>query len=317
MKALLLGANGLLGRDLLGALQQHGGVEVTAATRDGTLADGSLAERIELTAEAQVDDLLDRIRPGLIVNAAGYTAVDRAEIEESLAMRLNRDVPAQLGRWAAANNALVVHYSTDYVFDGLQQSPYAPGDATSPLGAYGRSKLAGEQALQVSGAAHLILRTAWLYGPHGKNFPLTMLSLAQERAALRVVNDQHGTPTSTRRVAVSTVAAIDLWMATAADRRSALQGVHHLVASGATTWHGFATAVIECASSAGLLAVRPSIEAVGSEAYSTRAIRPGHAVLDNSSFTKVFRTELPPWRDDVEAFILQLAASTIHTPRPG
>lgn len=312
MKALLLGANGMLGRDLLDALQRSPDITLTAATRTGTLAAGGVAERVDLDVDHALARLLDRIRPELIINAAAYTAVDRAEGEESQAMRINRDVPARLGCWAAAHRALVVHYSTDYVFDGAQVCPYTPLSVPHPLGAYGRSKLAGEQALQHSGAAHLIFRTAWLYGRHGRNFPATMLKLAAERETLRVVDDQYGTPTSTRRVASSTLAGIDHWLAAPPEQRMALQGIHHLVADGSTTWHGFATAVIEYATATGLLTHRPLIEAVDTAAFPTVAQRPRHGVLDNRDFRRAFGVELPPWQQDVETFVGELSAGAVR-----
>ncbi|HET6430829.1 dTDP-4-dehydrorhamnose reductase [Dyella sp.] len=314
MKTLLLGANGLLGRDLHEALARHPALELTPATRDGRHGSGALAESVELTSEAALSALLDRVAPQLIVNAAAYTAVDQAELDEPLATRVNGDVPRQLGRWAAAHGALVVHYSTDYVFDGSQNAAYTPASPTAPLGVYGRSKLAGERALQASGAAHMIFRTAWLYGRHGPNFLFTMLRRAAERAPLRVVDDQHGTPTGTPRVAAGTCAALARWLAAEAGERQSMQGIHHLVASGATTWHGFATEIMAQASAAGLLDATPAIEAVDSAMFSARARRPRHAVLENRGFTETFGAVLPPWQEDLRDFVQGLESLTPDWP---
>jgi len=207
MKILLLGANGQLGRSFVedGGLAARG--ELLVATRDGTLWDGERAEAVDLAAPG-VDALLDRLRPDVIVNAAAYTAVDRAEQEEALALHVNGEAVGELGKWAAAHDALVLHYSTDYVFDGSAKLPYPVDAPTGPLGAYGRSKLAGEAALRASGADHLILRTAWVYAPHGHNFLRTMLRLGAEREELRVVADQYGAPTSTAVIVRASLARL-------------------------------------------------------------------------------------------------------------
>ncbi len=254
MRVLLLGANGQLGRTFL----DHGGLaargELTVATRDGALTHGGHGEIADLSVPESLPALLDRVQPEVIVNAAAYTAVDRAEQEEALATRVNGEAVGVLGRWAAAHGALVIHYSTDYVFDGRQSQPYAVDAPTGPLGAYGRSKLAGEQALRDSGADHLIFRTAWVYAAHGHNFLLTMLRLGAEREELRVVADQHGAPTDTGLIVDGTLAAFDRWLQSDSGQRRALVGTHHLVASGATSWHGFASAIFEQAATLGLIA---------------------------------------------------------------
>ena len=206
MKILLLGANGQVGFELQRALAPLG--ELVCATRSGTLSGGAVCARGDIADFDRLAALLDRVAPTLIVNAAAYTAVDRAEDEPDLARRINGEAVGGLGAWARRHAALVVHYSTDYVFDGQGRAPYAVDAPTAPLGAYGASKLAGEVALRASGAEHLILRTAWVYAARGANFLRTMLRLARERDRLTVVDDQRGAPTPARLIATATVAAL-------------------------------------------------------------------------------------------------------------
>jgi len=307
MTILLLGANGQLGRSLLA----HGGLaargRVVAASRDGTLPDGGQGEVGDLADPVNLAALLDRVQPQVIINAAAYTAVDRAEQEEALATRVNATAVGELGSWAVAHDALVVHYSTDYVFDGQSPTPYLPNHPPAPLGAYGRSKLAGELALRASGAAHLILRTAWVYAPHGRNFMRTMLRLAAERDELKVVADQHGSPTPTRLIVDGTLAALDRWQTADASERAQLTGTYHLVSSGCTSWHGFASAIVEQAHAAGLLAKAPSVLPIGTAEFPTPATRPAWSVLDSSSFARQFGVTLPDWRDGLHVVIGELA----------
>ncbi|WP_426662521.1 dTDP-4-dehydrorhamnose reductase [Rhodanobacter aciditrophus] len=297
MRILLLGANGQLGRNFVedGGLVARG--ELITASRDGQRYDGATIETADLAAPDTLPALLDRLHPDVIINAAAYTAVDRAEQEESLATRVNGEAAGVLGRWAAAHGALVVHYSTDYVFDGTASAPYPVDASTAPLGAYGRSKLAGELALRDSGAAHFIFRTAWVYAPHGHNFLRTMLRVGAERDELRVVADQIGAPTSTALIVAGTLAALDAWQAGDATRRGALEGIHHLVASGHTNWHGFATAIFDGAHARGLLPRLPRVAAIATADYPTPAKRPAWSVLDNTGFAQRFGYALPDWQD--------------------
>jgi dTDP-4-dehydrorhamnose reductase len=308
MRFLLLGGNGQLGRSFVaqGGLAARG--ELVIATRDGRLFDGRSVEAADLAAPDSLPALLDRIRPDVIINTAAYTAVDRAEQEESLAGRINGEAVSVLGRWAAANDALVVHYSTDYVFDGSATAPYPVDAPTAPLGAYGRSKLAGEVALRESGAAHLIFRTAWVYAPHGHNFLRTMLRLAGERDTLNVVADQVGAPTSTDIIVAGTLAALDTWLPADARARARVEGVHHLVASGHTSWHGFAQAIFDDAASAGLLAQAPRANAIGTEQFPTPARRPAWSVLANEGMTRHFGYTPPAWREALPTVIGALRA---------
>lgn len=310
MKILLLGANGQLGQTLL----QHTGLReigpLIAATRDGRLNDGRQAEPFDLADPDQIQPALDRLKPELIINAAAYTSVDRAEQEESLANRTNGEALGQLGAWAARNAALLIHYSTDYVFDGQQAQPYAVDALTAPLGAYGRSKLLGELALRESGAQHLLFRTAWVYAAHGRNFLKTMLRLATERDELRIVDDQFGSPTSTNLIADGTTAALRRWLESTSDERASLNGTYHLVASGATSWHGFASAIMKQAMHSGLLARTPQISAISTLEFPTPARRPAWSVLDNLDFQRRFGFVLPDWQDGLSFVLDELAHSS-------
>ena len=307
MRILLLGANGQLGRTFL----DHGGLaargSLIAATRDGLLSQGGYAEIADLAVPESLPALLDRVQPNVIVNAAAYTAVDRAEQQEALAARVNGAAVGMLGGWAAAHGALVIHYSTDYVFDGGQPQPYAVDAPAAPLGAYGRSKLAGEQALRDSGADHLTFRTAWAYAAHGQNFLRTMLRLGSERDELRVVADQHGAPTDTLLIVRGSLAALDRWQQSDAAQRRQLGGTHHLVASGATTWHAFASAIFEQAAARKLIARAPRVVPIGSAEFPTPAVRPAWSLLDNSGFQQRFAFPLPDWREGLHETIAQLA----------
>lgn len=313
MKILLLGANGQLGQ----TLASHAGLsalgEVVAATRDGTLAVGGHREVADLSDLNGLQALLHKIRPGIVINAAAYTAVDRAEAEEALASRINGDAPGVIGAWAQAHSALVLHYSTDYVFDGEATRPYLPDDHTSPIGAYGRSKLAGEQALQRSGASHLILRTAWVYAPVGHNFLRTMLRLGAERDELRVVADQRGAPTTTALIADGSVTALRQYLEAGGYARQGLQGIHHLVAGGSTTWHGFASAIMARAHALGLLEKQPKISAITTADFPTPARRPHFSVLDNRSFEQTFHTHLPSWQAGLDDVLEAIAAKRAKT----
>jgi dTDP-4-dehydrorhamnose reductase len=296
MKILLLGANGQLGRSFVenGGLAARG--ELVTASRDGKRFDDGVAEAADLAAPDTLPALLDRVQPDVIVNTAAYTAVDRAEQEEALATRVNGEAVGVISRWAAAHGALVVHYSTDYVFDGAATTPYPADAPTAPLGAYGRGKLAGEEALRTSGSAHFIFRTAWVYAPHGHNFLRTMLRVGAEREELRVVADQFGAPTTTALIVAGTLAALDTWQAADATGRHTLEGTHHLVASGHASWHGFAEAIFDGALARGLLARRPRVTAIATADYPTPARRPAWSVLDNTGFRQRFGYALPDWQ---------------------
>lgn len=299
MKILLLGATGQLGRTFL----DHGGLrfrgQLVAAARSGSATEDGLAPA-DLSDDANLLDLLVREQPSIIVNAAAYTAVDRAEQEETAATQVNGRAVGLLGQWAADHGALVVHYSTDYVFDGCANAPYAEEAPPAPTGAYGRSKLAGEEALRQSGAMAFIFRTAWVYSPVGHNFLRTMLRLGAERDQLQVVADQIGTPTDTGLIVNGTLAALDRWMGAAHTRRRDLEGTYHLTASGNTSWHGFAEAIMEGAARQGLIRTKPAVNAITTAEFPTPAKRPAYSVLDNRRFTQTFAFPLPSWRVGLE-----------------
>jgi dTDP-4-dehydrorhamnose reductase len=309
LKILLLGANGQLGQTFLsqGGLSTRGAL--VAASRDGTLtskgrgAIGDLSDLLGLSA------LLDAERPDIIVNAAAYTAVDKAEDDEATATLVNAGAVGIIGAWAARHDSLVIHYSTDYVFAGDASEPYPEDATTAPTGAYGRSKLAGEQALRESGASHFIFRTAWVYSAVGHNFLRTMLRLGATRDSLAIVADQHGTPTDAGLIVDATLTALDRWMADAHARHQ-LQGTYHLTASGTTTWHGFAETIFTGAASRALLASAPAVKPITSAEFPTPARRPAYSVLDNRRFAHAFSFDFPDWHAGVEKTLAILATST-------
>jgi dTDP-4-dehydrorhamnose reductase len=298
MKILVLGANGQVGFELLRALAPL--AEVVAATRDGTLADGSCCVRADLADPASLAQALGDAHADIIVNAAAYTAVDRAEDEPVLADRINHLAVDEIGNWAAHNGATVVHYSTDYVFDGSATRPYREDDATAPLGVYGRTKLAGEQALHASGARHLVFRTAWVHAARGHNFLRTMLRLAADRDELRIVADQVGAPTPARLIADVTAAAI-------ANASGAPGGTFHVASRGQCSWSGFADAIVEGAAARGLIVRVPRVVPIPSAQYPTRARRPAYSVLDGSRLENAFGLQLPDWRAGLDQVLDEVA----------
>ena len=310
MSILLLGANGQVGHALRKPLSAIG--SVTCATRSGKLDDGSECATVDLADSRSLAETLDASNAKVIVNAAAYTAVDRAEDEPEKADRINHLAVAEIGAWAARNDALVVHYSTDYVFDGDSDRPWHENDVTAPLGVYGRSKLAGEQALRASGAQHLILRTAWVYAARGQNFLLTMLRVAAEREELRVVDDQMGAPTSAAWIARTTAEVLRRWLAMNAQDREMVLGIYHLTASLRCSWFEFASAIMQEAESAGLLKKIPRMIPITSADYPTRAKRPAFSVLDNTKLTLVFGQQPQPWHEGLHEVIGELAATRSH-----
>ena len=280
MKILLTGCGGQLGRELKRSLACLG--EVVACNQ----------RQLDL---AQADALRAAVRamaPAVIVNAAAYTTVDKAEAEPVAADAINAVAPGILAEEAKRLGALLIHYSTDYVFDGSKTTAYTEDDSPAPLSAYGRSKLGGEQAIVASGARHLIFRTSWVYGLHGANFMKTMLRLGREwdelRAPLRVVGDQIGAPTWTRHLADATAQILA--------RRDAPGGLYHLAAAGETSWHGYAEAIFAEAQAAGLLEQSPVVHRITSADYPLPAARPANSRLDCSRFQRDFGLALPDWR---------------------
>ncbi|CAN5592827.1 dTDP-4-dehydrorhamnose reductase [soil metagenome] len=285
MKILLFGANGQVGHELRRSLAPL--AEVVCTTRTGLVADGSACEAADFDRPADLPGLVARIAPDVVVNAAAYTAVDRAEDEPEAAFRANAEAPGAIAAACATRDIRLLHYSTDYVFDGTATRPYREDDLTSPLGVYGASKLAGEQAIQASGARHMIFRTAWVYAAHGNNFLKTMLRLARERDELRVVVDQVGTPTPASLIAEVTAVAVS--------KPPMHSGLWHLTAAGSTTWHGFAEAIFTRAVAAGLLPKAPRVLPISSADYPTRARRPAYSCLDTTRLRDDFAIALPEW----------------------
>lgn len=300
MRILLLGANGQVGRELRRSLAAI--ADVVAATRHGALEDGARCEIADFDVPESLPALIERIAPDAVVNAAAYTAVDRAESDREAAFRANAEAPARIAAACAAREALLVHYSTDYVFDGSSARPYREDDPTAPLGVYGASKRAGEQAIRDSAARHMIFRTAWVYAAHGQNFMRTMLRLAAEREELRVVADQIGTPTPAALIADVT--------ATALARTPAVSGLWHLTATGRTSWHGFAEAIVAGAHARGLIARAPRVTPIATADYPTPAKRPAWSVLDTARLQTDFGVDLPPWPDALSGVLDALRVSS-------
>ncbi len=278
MKVLLTGHTGQVGWELQRCLAPLG--EVIAPDRAA----------LDLGQPDRVAALVRSSRPDLIVNAAAYTAVDRAETDADACFAANAGSVAVLAQEAARLGALLVHYSTDYVFDGTRRVPYVETDAPAPINAYGRSKLAGEQAIVASGCRHLILRTSWIYAMRGRNFVLTMLRLARQQPQLRVVDDQFGAPTWARDVARATQLALH--------RPSPLQGLYHVTAAGITTWFGFAQRILQIAG------LDTPVVPIRTSEYPTPAARPAYSVLDCSRFEQATGFRIGPWEERLAACLM-------------
>lgn len=279
MRILLTGVNGQVGWELQRTLAPLG--DVIAVDRS----------RLDLADSAAIRRSVEAIAPDLIVNPAAYTAVDKAESEPDLAHAINAVAPGELARAAAARGIPLVCFSTDYVFDGRKQGAYSEDDAPNPLGVYGATKLAGEQAVQCAGASHLILRTSWVYGLRGRNFLLTMQRLARERDSLAVVDDQFGAPTWSRLIAEAAALVVARWL----DRpnQTATSGVYHLSCGGRTSWHGFTAAILaHLAKPDEKLA---SLTAIPTSSYPTPAARPANSQLACDKLAATFGVRLPDW----------------------
>jgi len=307
MKILVLGATGQVGYELLRALAPLGAV--TAAARGGDLGDGSRALDVDLANAASLASVLDIANADVVVNAAAYTAVDRAEDEPDLVDRVNHLAVAEIGAWAARHDARVVHYSTDYVFDGSGTRPYREDDMTAPLGVYGHTKLAGEDALRASGARHLLLRTAWVYAARGHNFLRTMLRLAKERDELRIVNDQIGAPTSARLIAATTAELLHVWLDRGVTRDEGFDGTYHVASRGQCSWFDFSGAILRGAKDLALIERVPRIVPIATADYPTRARRPAYSVLDCSRLEGAFGLQLPAWETGLAGVLDELAAA--------
>ncbi len=277
MRILLTGVNGQVGWELRRTLAPLG--EVIAAGRSV----------LDLADTAGIRRSVEAIAPDLIVNPAAYTAVDKAESEPRLAHAINAAAPGEL----AACGIPLVHFSTDYVFDGRKSGAYTEVDQPNPLGVYGASKLAGEQAVAGAGIPHLILRTSWVYGLRGRNFLLTMQRLARERDTLAVVNDQFGAPTWSRLIAEATALAVARWLERS--DRTATSGIYHLTCGGRTSWHGFTAAILAHLAAGGEETAR--LKAIPSSEYPTPAVRPANSQLDCGKLADTFGVRLPDWEE--------------------
>jgi dTDP-4-dehydrorhamnose reductase len=279
MRALILGAGGQVGRALTAAAPDP----ATFVTLDRAACD--------ISDEAQVRRAIAEARPDVVFNAAGYTAVDRAEAETEAARRLNGLAPGRIAAAAREAGARLVHVSTDFVFDGRASRPYRPGDATGPLSAYGRTKLVGEDMVRAADPAALIVRTAWVYAPAGRNFVNTMLAMMREKGRVGVVADQIGTPTRAASLAGA------LWGLAAAGAR----GLHHYTDAGVASWYDFAVAIEEEARALGLLARAAEVMPVPTTAFPTPAARPAYSVLDKDDSWALLGRPAPHWRTSLRA----------------
>ena len=292
MKMLLLGKNGQVGWELNRSLMPLG----TIVALDRSQCDLSCPETIP--------DVVQAVKPDVIVNAAAYTAVDKAEEDEELATTINGTSVAVLADEARKLNALLIHYSTDYVFNGSKAEPYTEADDPDPINAYGRSKLSGERAMAGSGCDYLVLRTSWVYAARGNNFLRTMLRLAREREELRVVADQYGCPTWARNIADATAHVL---LAAQRERRDHVftSSIHHLCAGGKTTWHGFSAAIIEQARHIGDVEniITQRVSPIATEDYPLPAPRPRNSQMDSSSLTARFGLTMPQWHEAMKLCI--------------
>jgi dTDP-4-dehydrorhamnose reductase len=297
-RILLIGRNGQVGTDLALLLPQLG--ELVALNR----------QELDLTKSSDIRRMIQKLKPQWIVNAAGYTAVDRAETDEFTARAVNEQAPAIMAETAKEIGAALVHYSTDYVFDGSKKSPYEENDIPNPINAYGKTKLGGERAIQEGGALHLIFRTEWVYATQGRNFLLAILQLATQKQELRIVSDQIGSPTTSREIAAATVRVISQLMNREEGVRSLTTsgGIYHMTAEGETSWYEFTKAILEEASSKtqnlpwvnaatkGRPLLTKRVLPITTAEYPTTARRPAYSVLSTQRLHDRFGIRLPSWR---------------------
>lgn len=292
-KILLTGINGQVGHALLPKLAAY---QLVALSRD----------ELDLSNQAEIRRVVREIKPDLIINPAAYTAVDKAESEPDLAYAINAEAARVLAEEAERLNAALIHFSTDYVYDGTKNAPYVETDATNPMGVYAKSKLAGEDAIRAVGLPHLILRTSWVYGAYGKNFLKTILRLASERDCLRIVADQIGAPTSSESIAKAVFALIEKWQPT----QESQSGIYHFTNAGSTSWHGFSCEIINKYNELGLnpkLKTQvESIAAITTAEYPTPAARPANSRLDNSKLQQTFEIALPAWQQGLHEIMQSL-----------
>lgn len=304
MRILLTGATGQVGAALRAPLASAGSLVV--ADRN----------RLDLARPENVTSVLDDIVPDLIVNPAAYTAVDRAEDERELAFRVNAEAPEAMARWAASRAVPIIHFSTDYVFDGGGARPWREDDATGPLSVYGASKLAGEDAIRSAGGPHLVVRTSWVYAVTGANFLRTIARLARERDELGIVADQIGAPTSARLIADAVAKIVGDPGSALVERFRAGRGLVNVAAAGETSWHGFATAIVEGLKARHVALRVQTVRPIRTQDYPTKARRPANSRFDLTRLCQVFGVETPDWRDALDRELDALAPALTARP-PG
>jgi dTDP-4-dehydrorhamnose reductase len=294
MRILLTGVTGQVGKALIGPL--------------GRLGDVIPADRavLNLAEPGTLSEALDRLAPDLIINPAAYTAVDRAEDERELAFAVNGEAPAVIAWWASRKRVPLLHFSTDYVFDGEGGTPWREDSPTAPLSVYGASKLAGEEAIRKAGGPHLIVRTSWVYAAQGANFLRTMARLARERTELRVVADQVGAPTSASVIADGVTRLLEADLNSLPRRFARAEGIVNVAASGETSWHGFASRIVDGLRARGLPLAVQSIVPIRTEEYPTKAQRPRNSRLDLTRLREVFGISTPCWDEALDAELNQL-----------
>jgi dTDP-4-dehydrorhamnose reductase len=272
--------------------------------------------QLDLAQPDKIDGALTRMAPELIINPAGYTAVDRAEDETATAFRVNAEAPGAIARWTAARGVPLIHLSTDYVFDGAGNRPWREDDPPQPLSAYGASKLAGEQAIRAAGGPHLIIRTSWVYAAKGTNFLRAIARLAKERSELRIVADQFGAPTSAKLIADVVASMLRPNAAALADRFTASGGLINVAASGETTWHGFAVAIVQGLKARGVRLSVENIVPIATADYPTKARRPGNSRFDLTRLNELFQITPPQWHAALASELDLLASELGHDPPP-
>jgi dTDP-4-dehydrorhamnose reductase len=268
---------------------------------------------LDFTRLSTLAEILDRLAPDVLINPAAYTTVDKAEDEPDRAMRVNGQAPGVLAHWAVRHDVPLIHFSTDYVYNGLGETPWREDDETRPLSAYGSSKLAGEKAIRASGCCFLIVRTCWVYAAQGKNFLRTIVRLAREQKELRIVADQVGAPTSATLIAETIGSILADGLERFRDRCNRANGVVHLAASGQTSWHGFACAIVEGLKHRGVPLAVEEVVPIRSEEYPTRARRPHNSRLDLTRLHKVFGIEPPHWQAGLAVELDELAREMVES----
>ena len=293
MRVLVTGVNGQVGGALVAGLSEQ--AFIVSVDRN----------RLDLSHIEEIPAVLDQLEPELIINAAAYTAVDRAEDERELAFRINAHAPAAMAHWAAGRGVPLLHFSTDYVFDGSSDRPWREDDPVAPLSVYGASKLAGETAIRAAGSPHLIIRTQWVYAAKGANFLCTIARLASQRRELRIVADQYGAPTSARVLTALIASIIGAGSASLVEHCQKADGLIHVAASGETTWHGFTVAIVNGLKARGIELAVETVTPICTADYPTRARRPANSRLDLTRLLTVFGISTPAWD---EALAVELDA---------